>query len=226
MRPKPRTAQPDANPVGGTIELPAGSCGFGLVVVTGLVLFMNGGATRTPAYCPCRTHGGAIGGFRPGHAAFSARCPSPCETFVLAMIPAVLDRRTAVLTVVAYVLLGAVGLPVFSGFMGGFGALAGPTGGFLWGFILGMVAAGVLDRALPARIPAYPRALASAAVLLLVSYGMRHRPAHGVSVDRPGACLPSRWLPSSSPMPSSSSAARGSGCPLPASCHKNARHGT
>lgn len=96
--------------------------------------------------------------------------PFTLQTFVLAMIPAVLDRRTAVLAVVAYVLLGAVGLPVFSGFMGGFGALVGPTGGFLWGFILGMVAAGVLDRALPPRIPAYPRTLASAAVLLLVSY--------------------------------------------------------
>ena len=35
-----------------------------------------------------------------------------------------------------YLLLGAVGLPVFSGFRGGIGALAGVTGGFLWGFLL------------------------------------------------------------------------------------------
>jgi biotin transport system substrate-specific component len=32
-------------------------------------------------------------------------------------------------------LLGAVGLPVFSGFQGGFGILLGVTGGYLWGFL-------------------------------------------------------------------------------------------
>lgn len=34
-----------------------------------------------------------------------------------------------------YLLLGAVGLPVFSGFQGGLGVLLGPTGGYLWGFL-------------------------------------------------------------------------------------------
>lgn len=34
-----------------------------------------------------------------------------------------------------YLLLGAVGLPVFSGFRGGIGMLLGPTGGFLVGFL-------------------------------------------------------------------------------------------
>jgi biotin transport system substrate-specific component len=35
-----------------------------------------------------------------------------------------------------YLLLGAVGLPVFSGFQGGPGVLLGPTGGYLLGFLL------------------------------------------------------------------------------------------
>lgn len=35
-----------------------------------------------------------------------------------------------------YLLLGAAGMPVFSGFRGGLGALVGVTGGFLWGFLL------------------------------------------------------------------------------------------
>lgn len=34
-----------------------------------------------------------------------------------------------------YLLLGAAGMPVFSGFRGGLGALVGVTGGFLWGFL-------------------------------------------------------------------------------------------
>lgn len=35
---------------------------------------------------------------------------------------------------VLYILLGAVGLPVFAGFSGGIGAIAGPTGGFIIGY--------------------------------------------------------------------------------------------
>lgn len=96
--------------------------------------------------------------------------PFTLQTFVLAMLVAVLDRGTAMFAVIAYILLGALGLPVFSGFMGGAGALVGPTGGFLWGFVLGTALACGVGRALSKRAGAYPRALASAAVLLLVSY--------------------------------------------------------
>ncbi len=43
-------------------------------------------------------------------------------------------RGTA--SVLLYVALGAVGLPVFSGFSGGVGRLLDATGGFIWGFVL------------------------------------------------------------------------------------------
>lgn len=42
-----------------------------------------------------------------------------------------------IVAIVIYLLLGAVGLPVFSSFGGGFGVLLGPTGGFLFGFLFG-----------------------------------------------------------------------------------------
>ncbi|WP_295088558.1 biotin transporter BioY [Ruminococcus sp.] len=38
-------------------------------------------------------------------------------------------------SLLAYILLGAIGLPVFNGFKGGVGILLGPTGGYIWGFI-------------------------------------------------------------------------------------------
>ena len=96
--------------------------------------------------------------------------PFTLQTMALAVLPAALDRGTALLAVVCYVLLGGVGLPVFAGFAGGMGALAGPTGGFLWGFILGMIAATTCMRALSARLSAFGRAILADAIMLLISY--------------------------------------------------------
>ena len=50
------------------------------------------------------------------------------------------------LSVLVYILIGMVGLPVFSGFSGGLGKLAGPTGGYILGFLVMAVIAGwVID---------------------------------------------------------------------------------
>ena len=59
------------------------------------------------------------------------------QTFGVALALLLLGGKWGSLTVGIYLLLGAVGLPVFSGFRGGIGALAGVTGGFLWGFLFG-----------------------------------------------------------------------------------------
>lgn len=46
-----------------------------------------------------------------------------------------------------YILLGAVGLPVFSGFSGGIGKLLGPTGGYIIGFLpMAVLAGAVMER--------------------------------------------------------------------------------
>lgn len=107
--------------------------------------------------------------------------PFTLQTLVLAMLPGVLAPREAVLTVATYLVLGGVGLPVFSNMMGGIGVLLGPTGGFLWGFLIGMVAATAIARI--ERLPQTARrALAGRPAAYLVCPG--HRPAHGRGVAR------------------------------------------
>lgn len=47
----------------------------------------------------------------------------------------VLGKYRAMISQVAYVLLGVIGIPVFAKGTGGIGHLFGPTGGYFWGFI-------------------------------------------------------------------------------------------
>lgn len=56
------------------------------------------------------------------------------QTFAIFAALLVLGGRRGTYTVTVYLLLGAVGVPVFSGFRGGFGVLLGTTGGYLLGF--------------------------------------------------------------------------------------------
>jgi biotin transport system substrate-specific component len=46
-----------------------------------------------------------------------------------------LGAKRAAASQIIFVLIGAVGIPVFSGFTGGMGILFGPTGGFIFGYI-------------------------------------------------------------------------------------------
>ena len=54
----------------------------------------------------------------------------------------VLGMKAGTVSYLIYLLLGAVGMPVFSGFQGGIAKLLGPTGGYLIGFILTALTAG------------------------------------------------------------------------------------
>lgn len=61
--------------------------------------------------------------------------PFTLQTFAVFLAVAVLGGKRGALSVIVYVLLGAVGLPVFSGFKGGIGVLLNTTGGYIIGFI-------------------------------------------------------------------------------------------
>lgn len=61
-----------------------------------------------------------------------------------AMAGAILGSRIGGLSQLIYVLIGAVGVPVFAGGTAGFGKLVGPTGGYLIGFVVGAYVIGLL----------------------------------------------------------------------------------
>ena len=70
--------------------------------------------------------------------------PFTMQTFAVFLTVALLGTRLGTITVAAYMLLGAVGLPVFSGFKGGLGVLMGPTGGYIIGFIFTALITGTM----------------------------------------------------------------------------------
>ncbi len=61
--------------------------------------------------------------------------PITLQTFAVALCGYILGPALGALSVLVYLALGAIGLPVFAGFSGGIGAFAGMAGGFLWGFL-------------------------------------------------------------------------------------------
>ncbi|MCR2037296.1 biotin transporter BioY [Adlercreutzia caecimuris] len=67
--------------------------------------------------------------------------PFTLQMFAVTFAVVVLSPKEAIASIAGYLLLGAVGVPVFSGMRGGIGVLAGPTGGFLWGYLFGVAAA-------------------------------------------------------------------------------------
>ncbi len=60
--------------------------------------------------------------------------PVTLQTFAVALTGFVLGGNMGAIAVCIYVLIGALGAPVFSGFGAGLGVLFGKTGGFLIGF--------------------------------------------------------------------------------------------
>ncbi len=61
--------------------------------------------------------------------------PFTLQTFAVFCAVGLLGGKRGTLSIIVYIILGAVGLPVFSGFSGGVGVLFGVTGGYIIGFI-------------------------------------------------------------------------------------------
>ena len=61
--------------------------------------------------------------------------PLSLGTLAIYFCAILLGMKQSIISVTLYLLLGLVGLPVFSGFTGGIGKLLGPTGGYLIGYL-------------------------------------------------------------------------------------------
>ena len=73
------------------------------------------------------------------------------QTFAVLLAGATLGARRGFLAALLYVVVGAAGLPIFSGGAAGLGVLMGPSGGYLLGFPLAAGLCGFLVERLPRR---------------------------------------------------------------------------
>lgn len=62
--------------------------------------------------------------------------PISLQTLVVNLVAYVLPPRQAFITMVAYICIGLIGIPVFTGGSAGPGKMFGPTGGYIWGYVV------------------------------------------------------------------------------------------
>lgn len=72
--------------------------------------------------------------------------PFTLQTFAVFLTVGVLGGRRGSVAILIYLLLGAVGIPVFSGFQGGIGAILGKTGGYIIGFLFSAFTMWAIER--------------------------------------------------------------------------------
>lgn len=75
-----------------------------------------------------------------------ATVPFTMQTFGVFLAGATLGGKRGTLSVLVWLLLGAVGMPVFAGFKGGLASLFGNTGGYMVGFVLSTLIMWAMER--------------------------------------------------------------------------------
>lgn len=91
--------------------------------------------------------------------------PITLQTFGVAAALCILGGKRGTLSVIVYILLGAVGVPVFHGFKGGAGVLFGMTGGYILGFVMMGLCFMLLTKLLSDTVPVRIIALAAGLIL-------------------------------------------------------------
>lgn len=92
--------------------------------------------------------------------------PISLATFAVYLAAVVLGRKNGTIAVVIYILIGIIGLPVFSGFQGGLGKVFGVTGGYLIGYIPCAFISGAIIEKFADKKTVYPAALVLGTIVL------------------------------------------------------------
>lgn len=71
--------------------------------------------------------------------------PITLQTMGVVLISGLFGAKRGTLSILLYILIGAIGVPVFSGFKSGFGVLLGSTGGYIIGFIFTALIVGIVS---------------------------------------------------------------------------------
>lgn len=78
--------------------------------------------------------------------------PITLQTMGICLVAGLFRTKRGLMSVVVYILLGIVGVPVFSGFKSGLGVIAGPTGGYIVGFIFSALIVGLFSEKLGSKV--------------------------------------------------------------------------
>ena len=97
--------------------------------------------------------------------------PFTLQMFAVTFAIIVLSPKQAICAIAGYLVLGALGVPVFSGMRGGIGVLLGLTGGFLWGYLAGVaLAVGFLAIVRSRGIDSFATCVVAGILFTLVAY--------------------------------------------------------
>jgi biotin transport system substrate-specific component len=125
-------------------------------------------STRTITYAALMAALTALGGWCTINVPFSP-VPYTLQTFFVLFSGFMLGPWGGAMSQFIYILMGCIGIPVFSGFSAGPGALIGPTGGFLVGFIPSSMLCGFYIKRRPGAT--FPEILLISCAASLVLYG-------------------------------------------------------
>ena len=94
--------------------------------------------------------------------------PVPVSLGLLAVyiVSSLINFKYGIAATAVYVLLGAFGAPVFTGFAGGLGKIAGPTGGYILGYLPCSLLSGLIVDAGEKKLWVYPLAFVAGTAVL------------------------------------------------------------
>ena len=95
--------------------------------------------------------------------------PITLQTMGVVLISGLFGAKRGTLSTLLYILIGAIGVPVFAGFSGGIGVLFGTTGGYILGFLFSGLLYWLITHFLGTKLPVM---IAAMALGLIVCYAV------------------------------------------------------